>query len=846
MPTNVDVHILYAIVLYRLDNLNEAETELARVLSLPLSDDLRAELSDYLSEIKRRKRRDNFVITTQNAYVYDTNRNSSPSSNALDTQFGRVRLFGSDRAVPNSSYQGQLRVDWEHDLGFQRQHRLVSSLRAVHSDQARLDELTLSGLDGRTGLVLDFNPYTIEPYVTSSYALLSHQLYYRSVGGGLRASALFSNKVSVSLFGTAVAQKYDGLSEAPDERQRSGAEYRAGLSVSYALRADMRITVSSIFVRKTAIADFFRFTGTRLRVEHEYLLGRGMFLLSQFAWEYEQYDGPKLTESAMRRRQHRFRGGTTLGVPLSLILPFKQVLGVTRRTTLVAGVDYTREFVEHHQLHEQQLAFHDWLHHPRGAMTAMRRGGPIKVVVLAIAVAAAGMVMVDARPARAKIGDKAGVAGAVRGTVNQASYSSTKPTIGRKVASGDPIYLGDRIKTGSKSGLQIMLLDQTTFTIGPDAEMAIDKFVYDPKSRSGNMSARILKGTFRFVSGTIERNNPAGVVIKTPVATIGVRGTTVIGHTNGRSLTVILAGPGRRNNVGRPASRIIITAGGRRVVIFRAGFGTFIARLGAGPSRPRRYSLRALARLLHDLFSRPGSQETNSLDQIAPGAGPGSNSFANFFQNFTGQGTQQGSTNANQQSTVNTFWISLSDQSNDNSTDNSTTQNDRKHRQHRRHRVVRGVGILRWLGHGHHHRTLVIFLRVGGQGHHGHSRLLKLTVVRILVGGHFGRPARLLVSYRLPGRHRTQFAIVTIGRSLGHYSSFRLTLSQFGFRYHRLIGGHYRYARRWRHGRHHRFSRRWHHSRHHARHHRRRSHRISFRFRNRHFRHHNFHLPHHH
>ncbi len=342
-PTNIDVLILYAIVLYRLDNLNEAERELSRVLTLPLSEDLRAELSDYLKEIKRRKQRDTFAVTTQHAYVYDTNRNSSPSSGALDTEFGRVRLFGSDRRVPDSSYQGQISVDWEHDLGFQRQHRLVSSVRAIHSDQSRLDQLTLSSTDGRVGLLLDYSPYTIEPFVTASYALLSHQQYYRSVGVGVRGSALLTNKLRLSLFGTAVAQNYDGLSEAPDERQRSGAEYQAGASLSFGFRADMRLGLSARLVRKTAVEGFFAYSGTRVRLEHEYLLGRGIFLLSQLGWEFEQYDDPKRTESAMTRRQHRFRGGSTIGVPMSLVVPFKEVYGITRRTTLVAAVDYTRD-----------------------------------------------------------------------------------------------------------------------------------------------------------------------------------------------------------------------------------------------------------------------------------------------------------------------------------------------------------------------------------------------------------------------------------------------------------------------------------------------------------------------
>ena len=55
-------------------------------------------------------------------------------------------------------------------------------------------------------------------------------------------------------------------------------------------------------------------------------------------------------------------------------------------------------------------------------------------------------------------GEKAGVAGAVRGSVKQVAFNKAS-SVGRAVASKDPIRLGDRIVTGSKSGLQILLLD---------------------------------------------------------------------------------------------------------------------------------------------------------------------------------------------------------------------------------------------------------------------------------------------------------------------------------------------------------------------------------------------------
>ena len=180
--------------------------------------------------------------------------------------------------------------------------------------------------------------------------------------------------------------------------------------------------------------------------------------------------------------------------------------------------------------------------------------------------------------AAAQNGRQAGVAGAVLGTVSQISFQTPKATVGRKVGSGDQIRLGDRIVTGPRGRLQILLLDQSTFTVGPNASMVIDSFVYDPKSGNGNMGATVTRGVFRFVSGRISRTNPQGVTIKTPVATIGVRGTTVVGQVaglKGAAARFALTGVGALNNTQFGKSWLIIAGpnglqGG--VKLSRSGF----------------------------------------------------------------------------------------------------------------------------------------------------------------------------------------------------------------------------------------------------------------------------------
>jgi hypothetical protein len=93
------------------------------------------------------------------------------------------------------------------------------------------------------------------------------------------------------------------------------------------------------------------------------------------------------------------------------------------------------------------------------------------------------------------------------------------------VASGSSISAGAHIMTGPTGRLQVLLLDETVFTLGPNSDMVLDEFVYDPKTSVGKVSANIARGTFRFVTGKIARRDPDNMKVKVAYGTIGVRGT---------------------------------------------------------------------------------------------------------------------------------------------------------------------------------------------------------------------------------------------------------------------------------------------------------------------------------
>jgi len=174
-------------------------------------------------------------------------------------------------------------------------------------------------------------------------------------------------------------------------------------------------------------------------------------------------------------------------------------------------------------------------------------------------------------PAYAEIGTPAGIAGAVSGTVDLVSPAK-QIAIPTTVNSGDGLVMGDGVTTGAASRLQIMLLDESAITLGPDAQLTIDQFVYDPtNANDALLNASVAKGVFRLVTGAIARQNPEGTSLKLPNAVLTIRGTTVMGAC-AATCVVALAGTGDSNTAGKKPSTVTLKSPKGEVVLKRAGY----------------------------------------------------------------------------------------------------------------------------------------------------------------------------------------------------------------------------------------------------------------------------------
>jgi len=133
----------------------------------------------------------------------------------------------------------------------------------------------------------------------------------------------------------------------------------------------------------------------------------------------------------------------------------------------------------------------------------------------------------------------AGVGSVTEQVGQEAKITRDKNTI--NVGKGTSVSMNDTIVT-TRSRLGLTFQDNTRVAITEQSKLVIDDFVYDPSNNTGKLAMKVALGTVRYASGAIAHNNRENVSLKTPTATIAVRGTdfTMTVDEMGRSLVILL------------------------------------------------------------------------------------------------------------------------------------------------------------------------------------------------------------------------------------------------------------------------------------------------------------------
>lgn len=191
---------------------------------------------------------------------------------------------------------------------------------------------------------------------------------------------------------------------------------------------------------------------------------------------------------------------------------------------------------------------------------------------------------------------------------------------------GQQVQMSDSIRT-QQGKVGITFEDDTRVQVNENSKLVIDDFVYDPRSKSGKLGAKIALGTVRYASGQIAKSTPQNVALNTPTATISVRGTdfTATVEELGQSTIILLPScpddkPSRNkddiaNNC--KVGEIVVESDAGQVILNQPFQATRVESRSSNPTRPVILNLSedAIGNML--ILSPPKELKDNKQSNIA-------------------------------------------------------------------------------------------------------------------------------------------------------------------------------------------------------------------------------------
>ena len=173
-----------------------------------------------------------------------------------------------------------------------------------------------------------------------------------------------------------------------------------------------------------------------------------------------------------------------------------------------------------------------------------------------------------------------------------------------------PIAKLDRVQTGN-GRVEITFIDDSTVKVTEHSKLVIDDFVYSGKPSTSRMALKFAAGTARFATGQSGKMNKGNINLRTPTATIAVRGTDFAATVDdfGKSLIMLLPEPD--GSVGE----ITVSNAGGFVILNRAFQATIVSTMDSRPSRPVILNL-TLNQIDNMLIISP-AEEVKSEEEIA-------------------------------------------------------------------------------------------------------------------------------------------------------------------------------------------------------------------------------------
>lgn len=316
-PNRPEVRLLYAVVLFRLDNLQDAERELLAVRDLPMKPSLKKEIEGFLSQIQQRRKRMRYNALLSFGAQYDWNGNSAPRSNTRLVSDSRFTIEGADERHHERSYNGTLQVGFDYDLGLQRRHSVHSTVTAYRSEHTFEDQLELKALTWLVGPTLSYEPVTLDPQFSITKVRLAHKRYltlYRLENG---VSWQVTKKTALKALGGWEYQHFNSLPVAQTAAERQGRQLDMKLGATHLLDPTIRVGAHVRYYDKNAQRNFNSYHRYEAGAEATVLLTGGRFLIASYTHQRDSYKEADPFAGSRSRSEWNGRARLLFGFPLT-------------------------------------------------------------------------------------------------------------------------------------------------------------------------------------------------------------------------------------------------------------------------------------------------------------------------------------------------------------------------------------------------------------------------------------------------------------------------------------------------------------------------------------------------
>ena len=190
------------------------------------------------------------------------------------------------------------------------------------------------------------------------------------------------------------------------------------------------------------------------------------------------------------------------------------------------------------------------------------------------------------------------------------------------------IFSFDDVRTGN-GRLAIEFLDESVVKLTEHSKLVIDEFIYDPDPAKSKLALNMASGTARFITGKLGLINKENISIKTPTASIGIRGTDFTATVDelGRSLIILLP-----NADGSSSGEITVTTAMGVEILNEAFQATMVSAWEQEPTKAVTLGNITLGMIDNMLIIQKPQEVEQAIEEQEAGVSPTADLDKDFFE----------------------------------------------------------------------------------------------------------------------------------------------------------------------------------------------------------------------